>query len=487
MLTVSEIAALVHGRVIDDATDAPAAPDAHALRVTGVSTDSRAVARGALFVALVGERFDGHDYLAAVAERGAAAALVSGANVAEPSVLPRVLVDDTRRALGDLAAGWRRRFTMPVIAVTGSNGKTTTKEMIAAILAAEFGDNDSLATHGNMNNDIGLPLTLLRMRTHHRAAVVELGMNHPGETARLAQIAAPTVALIINAQREHQEFMQNVDAVAAEHRLVIDALDASGVAVFPADDAHAATWRTAAGARRIVDFATVTDHDANSANAAVVSRAHLETALTIVHLETPLGATTVRLAAPGLHNAKNAAAAAAAAIAAGVSLVAIHQGLEAFEPFAGRSQYFETACGATLIDDSYNANPDSMRAAIDLLAAHDTPRVLVVGDMGEVGADSARFHAEIGSYARDRRIDTLLATGDASRATVAAFGSRAQHFGDVETLIATLRDLLAGAQARDEDYAPPTVLVKGSRFMRMERVVEALRHGHAGHCAKGAH
>ena len=471
-MTLAEIAALTHG-VHNKAT----VHQSDSLRVAGVSTDSRAIAEGDLFVALVGERFDGHDYLADVAARGAAAALVS--RVPDGSTLPCVLVGDTRRALGDLALGWRRRFDLPLIVVTGSNGKTTTKEMIAVILAEEFCETDRLATRGNLNNDIGVPQTLFRLRTHHRAAVVELGMNHPGETARLAEIAAPTVALIVNAQREHQEFMESVDAVAAEHSLAIAALAGNGIAVFPADDAHAASWHKAAGARRVVDFAALTDHDADALGARIVARVHLDADVSIVHLDTPLGATTVRLAAPGLHNARNAAAAAAAAIAANVSIAAIHRGLEAFVPVAGRSQSFATPCGARVIDDSYNANPDSVRAAIDLLAARPSPRVLIFGDMGEVGVEGARFHAEVGDYAREQGIDALLATGAASRDTVAAFGMEARHFDDVDALAAAARALV-------NDGALPTFLVKGSRFMRMERVVAALRET-AGPADRGMH
>ena len=478
MFTLGEIAALTRGEL---SVPQAAVHKADALRVAGVSTDSRAIAEGDLFVALTGERFDGHAYLADVASRGAAAALVSRA--LDAGALPCVLVRDTRRALGDLALAWRRRFDLPVIAVTGSNGKTTTKEMIAAILAEEFGQADRLATRGNLNNDIGVPLTLFGLRTHHRAAVVELGVNHPGETARLAEIAAPSVALIVNAQREHQEFMASVTAVAAEHRLAIDALAATGIAVFPADDAHAASWREAAGARRVVDFAVLTDHDADAksamAGAEIRARVHLNAESSIVHLDTPLGATTVRLAAPGLHNARNATAAAAAAIAVDVSIAAIHGGLEAFVPVVGRSQAFETARGARVIDDSYNANPDSVRAAIDVLAAQPSPRVLILGDMGEVGVEGARFHAEVGDYAREQGIDALFATGAASRDTVAAFGAEARHFDDVDALAAAARALL-------DDAGLPTFLVKGSRFMRMERVVAALRET-AASTHRGAH
>ena len=471
MLNLREVAEMTHGRLVSESAHADA------IRVSRVSTDSRAIAPGSLFVALAGEHFDGHAYLDDVAARGAAGALVAEGRSA--GALPMIAVEDTRRALGDLAAGWRLRFFMPLVAVVGSNGKTTTKEMIASVFAAAFGTSDRCATRGNLNNDIGVPLTLLELRTHHRAAVVELGMNHPGETARLAQIARPSIALVVNAQREHQEFMQSVEAVATEHALAIEALAADGVAVFPADDVHAAVWRRAAGSRRVVDFACVTDRDAATPAATIVARVHLEADDMVIHFDTPAGTTTVRLAASGLHNARNATAAAAACIAAGIPLDAIRRGLEAFEPMRGRSQRFVSRGRSVVIDDSYNANPDSMRAAIDLLATQPAPRLLVLGDMGEVGIDGPRFHAEIGAYARERGIESLYATGVASRATVAAFGDRGAHFDDVDGLIAEAGAWVRahrGGQNGSSLSSMPAVLVKGSRFMRMERVVAAL-HG----------
>ncbi len=504
MLSLSEVADMTRGRIVSPRTRTDA------VQVVGVSTDSRAIAPGSLFVALSGERFDGHAYLDDVAARGAAAALVARGRSA--NALPLVEVDDTRRALGDLAAGWRRRFSMPLIAVVGSNGKTTTKEMIAAIFTAAFGENDRCATRGNLNNDIGVPLTLLGLRTHHRAAVVELGMNHPGETARLAEIAQPSIALVVNAQREHQEFMQSVAAVADEHALAIDGLTSDGVAVFPADDAHADVWRRAAGTRHIVDFICITDQKLDAPAASVVGRAHLDVEDTVIHFDTLLGTTTVRLAASGLHNARNATAAVAACVAAAtwksaagtaaadISLDAIRRGLETFAPMRGRSRRFVSRGGSAVIDDSYNANPDSMRVAIDLLATHAAPRLLILGDMGEVGSEGPRFHAEIGAYACEHGIEALYATGAASRATVAAFGAygghRGAHFDDVDRLIEAARAWLAENEARARraaslaiDHAPaaspaPSVLVKGSRFMRMERVVAALC---GADLAEGAH
>jgi UDP-N-acetylmuramoyl-tripeptide--D-alanyl-D-alanine ligase len=468
MLSLREVAMLTHGTLI------PATEGVDSIHIDTVSTDSRSISGGALFVALTGEHFDGHAFIDDVAARGARAVI---AHRARPSKnLPSVLVDDPRRALGDLAAGWRKRFDLPLIVVTGSNGKTTTKEMIAAILAAAFGEDDRCATRGNLNNDIGVPLTLLDLRTHHRAAVIELGMNHPNETARLAEIAQADIALIVNAQREHQEFMQSVAAVADEHALAIRALSADGVAVFPADDDYANVWRSEAGGRRIVDFACVTARDAedtSAANAAVVGRAYLEVEDTVLHLSTANDAVTARIAAPGMHNARNATAAAAASFAAGIPLDAIRRGLEDFRPLRGRSQRVVIEGGTVLIDDSYNANPDSMRAAIDLLASHAAPRLLVMGDMGEVGGDGPRFHAEIGAHARERGVEQLYALGVASASSVASFGAGAHHFDAIEPLITAVQSWVA-ARRVDTKLPSGAIVVKGSRFMQMERVVAAV-------------
>ena len=465
MLTLREVATMTHGTLVGPC-GSPIDESLATTAIDGVSTDSRALPGDALFVALHGEHFDGHAFIETVADHGARAVVARQAS----DRLPTIVVDDTRHALGDLAAGWRRRFDIPVVAVTGSNGKTTTKEMIAAILAAAYGESDRLATHGNLNNDIGVPLTVLALRARHRAAVVELGMNHPGETARLAEIAAPSIALVVNAQREHQEFMQSVGAVADEHALAINALPRDGVAVFPADDAHATVWREAADGRRIVDFACVTARDAEvvTHTASVLGRAYLELDDVVLHLDTPSDAITARLAVPGLHNARNATAAAAVAIAAGIPLDFIRRGLEDFRPMRGRSQRRVVEDGTVVIDDSYNANPDSMRAAIDLLASHAAPRLLVMGDMGEVGDEGPRFHEEIGAYARVRRIEAVYALGDASRAAVEAFGPDARHFASIEPLIESTLAWVAAA------HRPCTILAKGSRFMRMERVVAAL-------------
>ena len=447
-MTVSELARAVGARqVLGDAR----------VTFTRVSTDTRTLAPGALFVALRGERFDGHAYADAAVERGAVALLVEHP---VESAVPQVVVPDARHALGVGAAQWRARFTLPVIAVTGSNGKTTVTQMIGSIFAQAYGERQRLVTHGNLNNEIGVPLMLWQLSRQHKAAVLELGMNHPGEIATLAEFVRPTVALVNNAQREHQEFMKSVEATAYENGEVIASLplDESGAAVFPADDPCSGIWRTLAGTRRVVDFALEGD-------AVVTATCQLDVDGATVSMATPAGVLDVRLAVPGVHNVRNALAAAACAIAAGVEPAAIAAGLRAFRPIAGRGVPLRTASGARLIDDSYNANPDSVRAAIDLLACCPAPRLLVLGDMGEVGDSGPQFHREIGAYARERSLEALLAVGTLTRESVATFGAAGRYFDDIDALVADLR-------LRLEPEA--TVLVKGSRFMRMERVVRAL-------------
>jgi UDP-N-acetylmuramoyl-tripeptide--D-alanyl-D-alanine ligase len=449
MMDTATAARAVHGRMLGAN-----------VRFARVATDTRTLAPGDLFVAIKGERFDGHDFVGAAFERGAAAALVA-ADRAAGLAGNLVAVPDSLAALGALAAHWRARFAVPVIVVVGSNGKTTVKEMLAAILRAHYGDAHVLATEGNLNNAIGLPLTLLRLRAAHEVAAIELGMNHPGETAELAAIAQPTVALINNAQREHQEFMRSIADVAAEHAALIGALPVGGTVVLNADDPSIDVWRAAARARagvRVIEFAL--DHPA-----AVRLRGEFAPAGGTVAFATSVGDAVARLAAPGRHNVSNALAAVAAALAVGVPLPAVVRGLEAFRPVAGRLVALRSGAGAAVLDDSYNANPDSVRVAIDVLAAAPPPRWLVLGDMGEVGASGPEFHREVGAYARDAGVDRLLTVGALAAQSAAAFGDGAEHFVAVEALAAHV-----AATVR----AGTTVLVKGSRFMRMERVVAAL-------------
>ena len=429
------------------------------VRFTRVATDTRTVAPGDLFVAIKGERFDGHDFVAAAFARGAAAALVA-ADRAVTLAGNLIAVPDSLAALGALAAHWRAGFAIPVVVIVGSNGKTTVKEMLAAILRAHFGDARVLATEGNLNNAIGLPLTLLRLNAEHSVAALELGMNHRGETAQLAAIAQPTVALINNAQREHQEFMHSVADVAIEHAALVRALPAGGTAVLNADDPNIDVWRTAARERdvRVLEFAL--EHPA-----AICLREALQPGSQEFNLSTPAGDATLRIHAPGRHSVANALAATSAALAIGVPLTAVAAGLESFRPVPGRLALLQGASGAAVLNDTYNANPDSVRAAIDELAALPPPRWLVLGDMGEVGANGPGFHREVGEYARSARIERLLTVGPLAAQSASAFGSGAEHFASVEALAVHV-----AASAR----AGTTVLVKGSRFMRMERVVAAL-------------
>ena len=440
-MSLEEAAAAISGRV----------PGAGAEAVfTGVSTDSRTIGRGELFVAIRGERFDGHEFLGAARERGAAGALVDE-RYAGPAPLPLLVADDARAALGRLGRHWRLRFAPALIAITGSNGKTTTKEMLAAILRKHAGEAGALATRGNLNTDIGVPLTLLRMRAAHRYCAVELGMNHPGEIAMLAAIARPTVALVNNAQREHLEFMRSVEAVAEENASVFEALPGDGVAVLNADDAMAGVFRRKAGKRTRVEFGL--------GRGDVTGRYVLKGLESEIALKTPRGDARATLAIPGAHNVMNALAAAACAHAAGVAPAAIGAGLSEFRPYSGRLQIKTMTGGATLIDDSYNANPDSVRAAIDVLAACPGPTALVLGDMGEVGEQGPAFHAEVGRYAKEKGIGFVFTLGNSSRETSKAFGGK--HVEDLNEVKANLKDV-------------KTVLVKGSRFMQMERVVALL-------------
>ncbi len=430
-------------------------------RFSAVSTDSRTLGAGDLFVALRGERFDGHAFLHAAREAGAAGALVD-ADHAAGAPLPVIAVADTKRALAALARHWRAQFAPVLIGIAGSNGKTTTKEMLAAILRRHAGPEQVLATRGNLNNDIGLPLTLLRLRAAHRYCAIELGMNHRGEIAVLADIARPTIALVTNAQREHLEFMHSVDDVAEENADLYRALPSGGLAVVNADDAHADVFRAAAAGRRVVEFGL-------GGRPAVTGGYALKALSSEIRITTPAGEAPAVLAIPGLHNVRNALAASACAHAAGIPVQTIADGITAFRPYRGRLEVKRSRTGATVVDDSYNANPDSVRAAIDVLALAPAPTLLVLGDMGEVGEQGPQFHAEVGAYARSKGIGALYATGELARHAVRAFGDGARHFDTHEALSAAV----AAAPGA-------TVLVKGSRFMRMERVVEALAGANGG-------
>ena len=428
-----------------------------------VTTDTRSLQPGDLFVALKGDKFDAHDFLTQAKASGAVAAIAEHGLV--QAGLSGLQVSDSKQALGQLAGGWRSQFELPLIAVTGSNGKTTVTQMVASILQA-FKPAQSFATKGNLNNDIGVPLTLLGLTNAHRIGVVELGMNHPGEIALLAHMVKPAVALVNNAQREHLEFMGTVEAVAHENGAVIDALGADGVAVFPADDDYTPVWKQKSGLRPMLTFAMTGDAD-------VTANAVWTGALWEVAAKTPRGPLAFTLDIAGEHNVKNALAATACALAAGIPLECISQGLSGFEPVKGRSHAVRLQLKGhhfTLIDDTYNANPDSMRAAIDVLAALPGPRLLVMGDMGEVGHLGPHFHEEAGRWAHAQGIRNLFTFGPqsilASQVFVSCGPGQGQHFESITELMAAVARQLQSVSS---------VLVKGSRFMKMERVVMSIQ------------
>ena len=454
MMRLSEAAIATQGQVIgQDAL------------FTSVGSDSRALTPGQLFVALRGEHFDGHAYAQQCLDQGAAAAMIS---TEQANLSAALLVQDTRLALGELAAHWRNKFSIPLAAITGSNGKTTVKEMLASILRAATGDDDSvLATQGNLNNDIGLPLTLLKLRAQHRYAVVEMGMNHAGEISYLTRIGRPTVALVNNATVAHLGGLVTVEAVALAKGEIFEGLAADGIAVINVDDSFAPLWKLLAAPHPIMTFGL----EQNSLLGADVSADYrLDADGSEINIKTPLGDAEFHLPVAGVHNVRNALAAVTAALAIGISLAAITQGLAGFAGVKGRLQHKAGLNGARVIDDTYNANPASTKAAIDVLAAQTGKKLLVLGDMGELGADAAQMHADIGSYAKLAGIAALYTLGDLSRETATAFGSGAQHYDAPEALAAQL-------MAQMDTNA--VVLVKGSRFMRMERVVTLITENHS--------
>lgn len=428
-------------------------PDTEVLRV---STDSRSLQPGDLFIALRGEKYDGGAFAAQALRQGAAGVVLDAGQA--PDIKAAIRVDDTRLALGRLAAAWRARFLLPVVAITGSNGKTTVKEMLAAILRAEAGSDAAvLSTEGNLNNDIGLPLMLLRLRAQHQFAVLEMGMNHVGEIDTLTRLARPDVALVNNAMTAHIGLLGSVEAIARAKGEIFNGLTNAGIAVFNADDPHAGLWREMNARRSVIDFGL-------KQPAAVRGRYESTEFGTALTLTLPNATLDITLQVPGEHNVMNALAAAAAAFTLDVSYRNIVAGLSGFTGVKGRLQKKAALYGSTFIDDTYNANPDSVKAALAVLAQQPGRKILVLGDMGELGADAAAMHAQIGLAARAAGIERLLALGELSRETVSAFGAGAMHFERIQELLAELENELT---------PETTVLVKGSRFMQMERVVQS--------------
>jgi UDP-N-acetylmuramoyl-tripeptide--D-alanyl-D-alanine ligase len=450
--TLSEAARVVGGELIGE--DRP---------YGCVCTDSRTLKPGALFVALRGPNFDGGAFVQSAAAQGAIGALVERAT---PGALPQVVVPNTLRALQELAKHWRADFTLPVVAVAGSNGKTTAKEMTAAILSRM---GLCMATHGNLNNHIGVPVTLMRLEASHRSAVIEMGANAIGDVAALMRIARPTVGLITNAGAEHLEGFGNLDGVAKGEGETVSCLEAEATAIINADDVYAGYWRGVSGAKRIVTFGVHAQADFTARNIFQgIERGEFATRFTLL---SPLGERAIMLKAGGAHNIGNALAAAAAASAAGASLEDIALGLADFRAVAGRLQLKAGTRGSWIIDDSYNANPSSVRAAMEVLRSLSGTTWLVLGDMAELGESSQDSHAHIGSYARDCGIKRLFAMGALSSRAVETFGSGGEWFADADSLARRLQAELSPGV---------TVLIKGSRINRLERVVQALTGGGAG-------
>lgn len=447
-LRLKEIAVWTHGNLQGADT-----------QVCGVSTDSRTLEKGQLFVAIAGERHDGHDHVAAAAARGAAGAIVARRMDVD---LPQIVVADTLHALGDLASAVRAQRDVTVIGITGSNGKTSVKTMTARILARH---GKTHANSGSFNNEIGLPLTLLSMPQDARFAVLEMGAGKPGDIAYLAGIARPRVGLVNNIGSAHLERMHTLEGIAETKGAMYQALPADGVAVINADDAFAMYFAGLAGSRRKLLFGLDAPADVHAAGVVLDAQASR------FILCTPVGSAEVRLPLPGRHNVANALAAAALALAVETPLDDIVAGLQEAESVQGRLLRRASSQGWILFDDSYNANPGSALAAVETLALQPGERWLVLGDMGELGPDAAALHARIGQAAREQGIARVYTVGKLAANAAEAFGKHARTFADQAALIATLRQEL---------HAGVSALVKGSHASHMERVVEALLDGDEG-------
>lgn len=434
------------------------------VRFDSVSTDTRTLPAGALFVALKGPNFDGHEYANAALARGAVVALVERAL---PIALPQVIVPDALRALSQFAHAWRMQFSYPVIGVTGSNGKTTSKEMLGSILTQR---GPCLVTRGNLNNHIGVPLTLLTLTATHQSAVIEMGASNLGEIAHLARIAAPTVGLITNAGAAHLEGFGGLSGVAKGKGELFQALPRNGVAIINADDDFADYWRSHCGAGKIFTFGAdrAADFTPSKVLAHHAASGSSDDFQTRFELTTPQGVCAISLHLAGIHNLRNALGAAAAAHAAGATLAQIQAGLDNMRPVGGRLQPKPAIRGASLIDDSYNANPNSVRAGIDALRSRGGRLWVIFGDMLELGPDAPQLHVEVGEYARNAGIERLLAVGTNAQHAVEAFGQGGQWFASLDALI---------AEAQASIGPGITVLIKGSRGNRLERAAAALSTG----------
>lgn len=423
----------------------------------GISIDSRTIQPGNLFIAIPGEKVDGHDYVEAAYKSGAAAALVTRKIDCD---IPQLQVPDIVLAMGKLGAAWRQQFQIPVIAVTGSNGKTTLKNMLASIMTAACQGNTAevLATQGTLNNHFGLPLTLARLNPQHRYAVIEMGMNHFGEIDYLTNLTHPTVAVITNAAAAHLEGVGDIAGVARAKAEIFNGLPQDGIAVLNKDDPFFDYWRKQTGKHRVLSFGF-----SKEADVTVTQRESSHAQGITVH--TPQGNIDINLPLLGKHNVLNTLAAAAAAQAIGIDLTAIRNGLENTLPAPGRLQLYTLTNGVKIIDDTYNANPFSLRAAVETLAAFAGKKILVLGDMKELGEEAKSLHHSAGEQIREAGIDYLFTFGELSSNTSRAFGEGAYHFSEQEKLVTALKPFL---------YNQTTILIKGSRSMRMEKVVAGL-------------
>jgi len=446
MMMLSEIANALGAQMVGE--------DVHVL---SVGTDSRHIAKGQLFVAIKGDHFDGNNFAADAIAQGAAAVIISDAEV---KVSPAVLVEDSRIALGNLASYWRKKFSLPVVAITGSNGKTTVKEMVAAILATS--EEGVLATKGNLNNDIGMPLSLLNLRASHAYAVIEMGMNHLGEIRYLTNLACPQVALVNNAGVAHIGELGSREAIAQAKGEIYEGLADDGIAIINANDRFADYWKSLNQTRKVMTFGLDVEAD-------VCAKYETQNNHISMQLKTPEGTVQLNLGLLGKHNASNALAASAVAVALGISNSKIVQGLHQFHGVQGRLNLLAGYHDAVVIDDTYNANPDSMHVAIDVLASQSSNQkntlIFVMGDMGELGADAESMHVEIGEYAKQKGITRLFSFGILSQLASTAFGADGQHFNSFASLVDAVKASMS---------ADACVLVKGSRFMKMERVVNAI-------------
>ena len=420
--------------------------------IRGISTDTRLIGPDQVFVALVGERFDGHAFVEQACRQGAVAAIVSKTVACDCA---QIVVEDTRIALGLIAQAWRKQFAIPLIAVTGSNGKTTVKEMLSAIMSVR---HSTLSTQGNLNNDIGVPLTLLRLRESHACAVIEMGANHANEIAWLTKLAMPTVALVNNAAAAHLAGFGSLDGVARAKGEIYSGLDNNGTAIINADDRYADLWQGLCAGKKIIRFGL--DNQADVSADWQVSEDGSE-----IDLYTPQGNIHINLGMPGKHNIMNALAASAGALAAGASLDEIRSGLQSMHSVAGRLQIKPGIAGSRILDDTYNANPASLRVALEVLQNFDGRHFLALGDMGELGENAEQLHREAGQVARDAGVDRLYTVGELARFAASTFGHDAHSYGDQPSMISALHDDLS---------MDVTLLVKGSRLARMEKVVQAL-------------